>query len=175
MGDGGLGAGAALKAGNAQPTALPNVYLGFEAPRTDVFKAIKRNDLTHNPVDLERIADILCEGGVVARACGKMEWGPRALGNRSILPFPTTIRKTTAEQKTAAHRVHALCSSRARYRRGKVLYRHPQVQESLRFMTVCTPTTKLFHQYCPAAVRRLDAPRFLDRDTNQDLYDYSLD
>ena len=93
MGDGGLGAGAALKAANAQPTALPNVYLGFEAPRTDVFKAIKRNNLTHNPVDLERIADILCDGGVVARACGKMEWGPRALGNRSILvPSPMTIR-----------------------------------------------------------------------------------
>ena len=88
MGDGGLALGAALKVANATPTALPNAYLGFEAPRTDVFKAIKRNNLTHTPVDLERIADILCSGGVVARACGKMEWGPRALGNRSILAVP---------------------------------------------------------------------------------------
>jgi len=48
-----------------------------------------------------------------------------------------------------------------------------KVQESLRFMTVCTPTTKLFQQYCPAAVH-VDwtaRPQVLDRDTNPDLYD----
>jgi carbamoyltransferase len=37
----------------------------------------------------ERIAGLLAEGYVVARADGRMEYGPRALGNRSILYQPT--------------------------------------------------------------------------------------
>ena len=174
MGDGGLGAGAALKAANAQPTALPNVYLGFEAPRTDVFKAIKRNNLTHKPLDLERIADILCAGGVVARACGKMEWGPRALGNRSILAVPNdhtlNDRLNKRLQRTEFMPFAPLVRD---VDVEKYFIDTHKVQESLRFMTVCTPTTKLFQQYCPAAVH-VDwtaRPQVLDRHTNPDLYD----
>jgi carbamoyltransferase len=33
----------------------------------------------------ERTADLLVKGAIVARCCGAMEWGARALGNRSIL------------------------------------------------------------------------------------------
>ena len=174
MGDGGLALGAALKVANATPTALPNAYLGFEAPRTDIFKAIKRNNLTHNPVDLERIADILCEGGVVARACGKMEWGPRALGNRSILAVPNdhtlNDRLNKRLQRTEFMPFAPLVRD---VDVEKYFTDTHKVQESLRFMTVCTPTTKLFQQYCPAAVH-VDwtaRPQVLDRDTNPDLYD----
>ncbi len=174
MGDGGLAAGAALKIAEAKPRALPDVYLGFEAPRTDVYKAIKRNNLTYSPVDLERIADILCEGGVVARACGKMEWGPRALGNRSILAVPNdhtlNDRLNTRLQRTEFMPFAPLVRD---VDVDKYFTDTHKVQESLRFMTVCTPTTKLFQQYCPAAVH-VDwtaRPQVLDRNTNPDLYD----
>jgi carbamoyltransferase len=36
----------------------------------------------------ERVADLLVRGKIVARCAGKMEWGARALGNRSILADP---------------------------------------------------------------------------------------
>ncbi len=36
----------------------------------------------------KRVADLLAEGKVVGRAAGRMEFGPRALGNRSILGDP---------------------------------------------------------------------------------------
>jgi carbamoyltransferase len=42
------------------------------------------------PADLEiTVADMLVNGEVVARAAGRMEFGARALGNRSILADPT--------------------------------------------------------------------------------------
>jgi carbamoyltransferase len=43
----------------------------------------------HHPQDVEsRIADLLAQGKVVARFHGRMEYGPRALGSRSILYQP---------------------------------------------------------------------------------------
>jgi carbamoyltransferase len=174
MGDGGLGAGAALKAAEAKPTALPNVYLGFEAPRTDVYKAVKRNNLTYTPIDLGRLADILCSGGVIARACGKMEWGPRALGNRSILAIPNdhrlNDRLNTRLQRTEFMPFAPLVRD---VDVEKYFTNTEKVGPALRFMTVCTPTTKLFQQYCPAAVH-VDwtaRPQVLDRETSPDLYD----
>lgn len=174
MGDGGLAVGAALKIAEASPTALPNVYLGFEAPRTDVYKALKRNNLEYSAADLERIADVLCNGGVVARAGGKMEWGPRALGNRSILAVPN--------DHTLNDRLNARLQ-RTEFMPFAPLIRDVDVEKyftntekvgtALRFMTVCTPTTKLFQQYCPAAVH-VDwtaRPQVLDRQTNPELYD----
>ncbi len=40
----------------------------------------------------ERIAELLVSDGVVARCAGRMEFGARALGNRSILANPTDHR-----------------------------------------------------------------------------------
>ncbi|HYB42519.1 MAG TPA: carbamoyltransferase C-terminal domain-containing protein, partial [Candidatus Methylomirabilis sp.] len=40
----------------------------------------------------ERIAELLVTDGVVARCAGRMEFGARALGNRSILANPTDLR-----------------------------------------------------------------------------------
>jgi carbamoyltransferase len=42
------------------------------------------------PIDPEDIARLLVDGGVVAVANGRAEFGPRALGNRSILADPRT-------------------------------------------------------------------------------------
>jgi len=40
----------------------------------------------------ERIADLLVSDGVIARCAGRMEFGARALGNRSILANPSDHR-----------------------------------------------------------------------------------
>jgi carbamoyltransferase len=40
----------------------------------------------------EKIAELLVSDGVVARCAGRMEFGARALGNRSILANPTDLR-----------------------------------------------------------------------------------
>jgi len=101
MGDGGLPVGAALAAcipGILQqtmprdPEPLVDVYFGPDLSERAIADALSAAGLVPEPVDgplEERIADLLVEGYVVARANGRMEYGPRALGNRSILYHPT--------------------------------------------------------------------------------------
>ncbi len=80
-----------------KPAGIPplgQVYWGPEPVDADVEAMAdalraKGYDVTKHD-DLEvAIADMLADGAVVARAVGPMEFGARALGNRSILADPT--------------------------------------------------------------------------------------
>jgi carbamoyltransferase len=73
------------------PKPLADLYLGTSYPRQQVDEAIRGYNFT-NPteireeLDIERkVAELLCEGEIVARFKGRCEFGARALGNRSIL------------------------------------------------------------------------------------------
>lgn len=101
MSDGGLSVGAAL-AGcfpavleTPMPSVsspLRDVYLGQDLTEDDIQQALLQYGLNAMEIkgDIESaVADLLTEGYVVARAAGRMEYGPRALGNRSILYQPT--------------------------------------------------------------------------------------
>jgi carbamoyltransferase len=101
MGDGGLGVGAAMAAlfpGLApgfmprDPRPLADAFLGTVITDDDADAALRRHGLTPQSTDddaAEHVARLLAEGYVVARATGPMEYGPRALGNRSVLYHPT--------------------------------------------------------------------------------------
>jgi len=74
-----------------KPQRLENVYLGNEYGENEISDALRRAGLQaeHHPGSIESVvADRLAEGKVVARFDGRMEYGPRALGNRSILYQP---------------------------------------------------------------------------------------
>ena len=96
-GDESLSIGAALylyylnsKNNNYHISSLKNLYLGsnFEKKsETSVLKKIKSSKkykIIDKNLNIEA-AKILSIGKVLARCCGKSEWGARALGNRSIL------------------------------------------------------------------------------------------
>ena len=90
MGDGGCGTGAALaEFAGSQPTRerINDVYLGPEYTAEEIAEALRRAQLPfteYKPVE-PKIAMLLAAGKVVARFDGRMEYGPRALGHRSIL------------------------------------------------------------------------------------------
>jgi carbamoyltransferase len=90
MGDGGCGTGAALaEFAGSQPTRerINDVYLGPEFSAAEISEALRRAQLPfteYKPVE-PKIAMLLAAGKVVARFDGRMEYGPRALGHRSIL------------------------------------------------------------------------------------------
>lgn len=90
MSDGGLAAGAALGAAEARPVPLPSAYLGAEYTEDEVRRELDRWNQTYTrPARLaEEIAARLAKGEVVARFAGRMEYGPRALGNRTIYCRP---------------------------------------------------------------------------------------
>lgn len=104
-GDAGGALGAALAAwhvrgGNAR-TPLPagaadrmaGSYLGPEFTRRDALRVASRNEApctTYDDFDAlcATVADLLADGKVVGWFQGRMEYGPRALGGRSILGDP---------------------------------------------------------------------------------------
>jgi carbamoyltransferase len=91
MSDGGCASGAAMLVfGNsvAKDKQVDNVYYGPEYSKEEIVSALDANGLTYSDLGdgLEkRVAEILASDGIVARFNGRMEYGPRALGNRSIL------------------------------------------------------------------------------------------
>jgi carbamoyltransferase len=90
MGDGGCGTGAALLEFMGQPRLaepLPNVFLGPDYSASEIEGALRQAQLAFEhcrPIE-PTIARLIADGKVVARFDGRMEYGPRALGNRSIL------------------------------------------------------------------------------------------
>lgn len=80
----------------AGPWAAPlsTVYLGSGFSPADIDSVVRGRSLGGRySVELvedidDRVASLLAQGHIVARFTGRMEWGPRALGNRSILADP---------------------------------------------------------------------------------------
>ena len=87
MGDGGLSLGAICDQGGLEPQKISDVFLGDSYDADVVERALKRRDLSYCRFDKidEEVARLLAKGNIVGRFTGRMEWGPRALGNRSIL------------------------------------------------------------------------------------------
>jgi carbamoyltransferase len=80
---------------DSPPTPLSHLYLGSQFTNTDVDSAL-RTYRFQNKVRIEQlqnieehIAELLAKEEIVARFQGKMEFGARALGNRSILANPS--------------------------------------------------------------------------------------
>ena len=85
MGDAGLSTGAAYLSGAKhhqwQPKRIASIYWGPAIASSNPVQADGKSD-----ADLLALAGkALQNGKIVARAVGRMEYGPRALGNRSIL------------------------------------------------------------------------------------------
>lgn len=91
MGDGGLSAGAAFMAyherSGLRPSAAGTMYLGPAPEEADIMRLLQEGDLEWEPCAniTSKVASLLADGQVVARCTGRMEFGPRALGHRSIL------------------------------------------------------------------------------------------
>ncbi|HTN34164.1 MAG TPA: carbamoyltransferase N-terminal domain-containing protein, partial [Marinobacter sp.] len=89
MGDGGCGTGAALYhswPGGVKPS-IATAYHGPDYSDAEIEKALQAENLKYTrPEHLAaEVASLIHAGNVVARFDGRMEYGPRSLGNRSIL------------------------------------------------------------------------------------------
>jgi len=97
-GDGGGALGAALYGyhtvlGQSRKLVLEHAYWGEQhcAPQVEAF--LSESNIPYERFDddeklIERVVDSLQNGEVVGWSQGRFEWGPRALGNRSILADP---------------------------------------------------------------------------------------
>ncbi|MEX2283722.1 MAG: carbamoyltransferase C-terminal domain-containing protein [Gemmatimonadota bacterium] len=95
-GDDGLALGAALHVARteyAEPAwRMNDAYLGPEYDDACIRTALEHYGVAHDQLErgelTARTAEAIEQGNVVGWYQGRMEWGPRALGNRSILTHP---------------------------------------------------------------------------------------
>ncbi len=97
-GDGGGALGSALHAyhglmGKPRNFVLEHAYWGKEYPDKEIKGFLESNNISYEYFSddsklLDRIVDEIVAGKVVGLFQGRFEWGPRALGNRSILADP---------------------------------------------------------------------------------------
>lgn len=181
MGDGGLATGAAFEVysrlhNGLQPQLNQQVYLGTEINRGNALAAITAHNLNYEePENLAlTVARLLASGKVVARADGKMEYGPRALGNRTVMaPCNDPSINQWLNNKFARTEFMPFAPV--------ILQEHardyfPAWQEdhiTARYMTITYDVSELAKQNIPAAVHvdNTARPQVIRREDNPDYYD----
>lgn len=180
MGDGGLATGAAFGAtAELDPSVAPyRMADAFLGPRVtgDAHAALRRAGVEFREVaepEVE-VARLLAEGNTVARVTGRLEYGPRALGHRSILYRATDpsvnqwlnddLRRSEFMPFAPMVRRGDAVSSFAGYVAG--------VEHASEFMTVTFPVSDRFKAEAPAAVH-VDGtarPQVVDPARNPDAH-----
>ena len=75
--------------GRERSYVFTNTYLGPEYSDEEVERILRHTSLRYEKVDITKaVAQLLADGKIVGWFQGRMEWGPRALGNRSLLADP---------------------------------------------------------------------------------------
>ncbi len=155
MGDGGLAAGAALHVADAVPEPLPHAFLGPRATEADVTEALERSGMTADVVEDPDavLAEGLVRGQPVVRWTGRMEFGPRALGHRSVLA-PVDDPAITDRLNAALRRDEFMPFAPLLRREdgARAFASFESAVGATRFMTVALPATTWFGERCPAAV-----------------------
>jgi len=175
MGDGGLPVGAALATSGAAPARLDHVYLGPSVGEAEAAAALAGSGLAwERPADpAGRAADLLAAGRVVARCAGGMEWGPRALGNRTILYRPDDRSVNDWLNRRLQRTEFMPFAPVTRVEDAPALYRGlAKAPDAARFMTVCFEATDALRRDGPGVVH-VDGtarPQVLAREENPEVY-----
>jgi len=180
MGDEGLPVGAAFALASQSGVRFParklaDVYLGPSFDEKEIAQAIRKAGLEaeHAREVEQKIADLLARGHVVARFDGRMEYGPRALGNRSILYQATDpavndwLNRRLQRTEFMPFAPVTLEEHAADCYENLEGARYPA-----RFMTVTFNCTDWMRRHCPAVVH-VDGtarPQLIARDTNPNYY-----
>jgi len=173
MGDGGCGTGLATLLswpGGTRPS-IRDVYWGPEYSEAEIRAELERNGLRYErPANLvEEVARRIHGGEVIGRFAGRMEYGPRALGNRSILYHAREpevnqwLNKRLGRTEFMPFAPVTLWEARER-----CYVNLAGAEHTAEFMTVTFDCTPWMRQNCPAAVH-VDGtarPQLVKREVN---------
>ena len=180
MTDQGISLGAALayigRLNQPEPFRLEHVFLGPEPSEADMVAAMQRHRLSYSrPDDLPgAAARSLAQGAMIARVSGPMEYGLRALGNRSIL-YQTQDPDLQAKINTKLHRAAYMpFAPMTMAEHASQCYQDAeQGLDPARFMTIAFHATEWMKQYSPGVVH-VDGtvrPQILPRADNPEMHD----
>jgi len=181
MGDGGLATGAAYEVyarlhNGLMPRFQHHVDLGTDITRDTALAALQKAGLNYSePENLSyQVARLLAQGKVVARAAGKMEYGPRALGNRTVM---AACQDKSINQwlNQKFDRTEFMPFAPVIIEEQALAY-FPDWQEdhiAARFMTITYDASELAQRNIPAAIHvdNTARPQVIRREDNPDYYD----
>ena len=180
-GDESLSMGAAYYLGvelGEKPVPLTNAYLGYEPSESEAVKAAetfrehKDYQVIDNPNE-ELLAELLAQGTVLARCVGRMEFGARALGNRSILCDPSKAENLNLINQKIKFRDFWMpfTPSILKERAQDYLVNPKQLEAS--YMTLAFDSTPLARKEIRAAIHPADftvRPQLVSRELNPGYY-----
>lgn len=178
MGDGGCGTGAALYhsySGEIKPS-ITNAYFGPDYSDDDIVKELKDAGLDFDqPENLAKeAAQLIHSGKVVARFDGRMEYGPRALGNRSIMYHAREPEVNQWLNKRLGRTEFMPFAPVTLYEARERCYHNIKgAEHAAEFMTITFDCTDEMKRDCPAAVH-VDGtarPQLIKRENNPGYYD----
>ncbi|MHA1564886.1 MAG: carbamoyltransferase C-terminal domain-containing protein [Alphaproteobacteria bacterium] len=183
-GDGSIGIGAAWLASRAMAPeieieGLPHIYLGTGHDARAVDDAVTRRNLAqqfqiHEHPTSAQVADWMVDGQVVARYAGRMEFGQRALGNRSILADPRHAETVERINNKIKYRDFWMpfTPSMTMATADRMLHNPKQIYSP--FMTLAFDLKPEYRDAIPAAIHPADKtarPQMLKRETNPGYHD----
>ncbi len=163
-GDGGGALGAALWAyhsllGNPRTYCMEHAYWGQEYSATEISAFLQGNNIPHRRMIgdtdelLDTVAARLTIGKVVGWFQGRSEWGPRALGNRSILADPRNPEmKDIVNRKIKFREPYRPFAPSVLAERAECYFDLPQatVHYPARYMQYVAPTKQSKRETLPA-------------------------
>jgi len=182
-GDGGAAMGAALYAYHcllAKPRKfiLKHAFWGQEYPREQIEYFLNKNNCNYQYIEeedklLNLVVDALISGKIIGWFQGRFEWGPRALGNRSILADPRNGRmKDIVNIKIKFREPFRPFAPSVLFERAKELFELNSLTNHypLRFMLYTLPVKK--KDLIPAVTHVDDSSRIqvVDKQTNPRYY-----
>jgi carbamoyltransferase len=181
MGDGGLALGACYAAnagdtGAVRNQKLTDVYLGTGYSDEDIERALQASGFTwrRSQTLAREVAEHVAAGKIVARFTGRMEYGPRALCNRSILyrcDDPSV--NTWLNQRLRRTEFMPFAPVLLREDAPRFLKNYdPGASIAASYMTITYDVTDLCKQQAPAIVH-VDGtarPQIVDREVNPSMF-----
>lgn len=154
---------------------LQHVYLGPEYDDAQIEDVLAKNRLDYSQEpDLEKkVAGLLASGKVVARFNGRLEYGPRALGNRSILYQATDKTVNDWLNKRLKRDEFMPFAPVTLYEFKDSCYLNTQgAENAAKFMTISFACTEWMHKASPAVVH-IDGtarPQLIKEEENPGYY-----
>lgn len=160
------------------PQKLKDIYFGNDIKEEEILEAIKENKDKIEAKKVKNIneftASLLSKGEIVARCSGKMEFGARALGNRSILAHPNktgVIREINEAIKQRDFWMPFACTINDKYEKD-YLINPKRVQSS--HMMISFRTKEKAHEDLINGMHQYDLtarPQILKKEDNPDYYE----
>ena len=180
MGDGGLAVGCGILSYNKykkfKPRSAQSMYLGPKYSNKEVLHTLKQNkDIKYFKMKKPEkfLAQKLHQGNVVACFQGRMEFGPRSLGNRSILVNATDKSVNNwLNKKLKRTEFMPFAPITLSEHANKMYKKLGNKKLATKYMTITTECTKNNIKISPAAVHidNTARPQILNRKDNLRIY-----